>query len=130
MGLKDSFIRRGYIPSEFIPPFKSESLANALPLLPRDVLAYGIGKETSRRWEQGDDLSMADFQCAEYSDGKTIADPELRERMVEIGIRKTARATKIDSKTIMLISRGEGVKPSTLAQIIEFVSNATLQIAK
>jgi hypothetical protein len=28
-----------------------------------------IGKETSRRWEQGDDLSLADFHCAEYSDG-------------------------------------------------------------
>jgi hypothetical protein len=41
MGLKDSFIRRGYIPTELIPPFKSESLADALPLLPRDVLAYG-----------------------------------------------------------------------------------------
>jgi hypothetical protein len=41
MALKDSFIRRGYIPTEFIPPFKSESLADALTLLPRDVTAYG-----------------------------------------------------------------------------------------
>jgi hypothetical protein len=80
-----------------------------------------IGKETSRRWEQGDDMSLVDFHCAEYSDGKTVADQELRKRIVEIGIRKTARATKIDSKTVMLISRGERVKPSTLARLIEFV---------
>jgi hypothetical protein len=79
-----------------------------------------IGKETSRRWEQGDDPSMVDFQCAEYSDGKTVADQELRKRILEIGIRKTARATKTDSKTIMLISRGERVKPSTLAKILHF----------
>jgi hypothetical protein len=41
MGLKDDFIRRGYIPTEFIPPFKSESLADALPALSRDAAAYG-----------------------------------------------------------------------------------------
>jgi len=79
-----------------------------------------IGKETSRRWEQGDDPSMVDFHCAEYSDGKTVADQELRKRILEIGIRKTARATKTDSKTIMLISRGERVKPSTLTKILQF----------
>ena len=66
-----------------------------------------IGKKTCRKWEQGDDLSLVDFQCAEYSDGKTVADEELRRRIVEFGIRKTGRATNTDSKTIMLIAKGE-----------------------
>ena len=66
-----------------------------------------------------------DFQCAEYSDGKTVADQELRQKIAEIGIRKTARSTNIDSKTVMLISRGERVKPNTLAKVIEFVGKAT-----
>lgn len=83
-----------------------------------------IGKETSRRWEQGDDMTMGDFQCAEYSDGKTVADQDLRKRIVEIGIRKTARATSIDSKTLMLISRGGRVKHSRLAKVIDFVDKA------
>ncbi len=61
-----------------------------------------------------------DFHCAEYSDGKTIADEELRNQIAEFGIRKTARATKTDSKTIMLIVRRERVKPSTLAKVREF----------
>jgi hypothetical protein len=89
------------------------------------IVAYRhryIGKETSRRWEQGDDPSMVDFKCTEYSDGKTVADQELRRRILEIGIRKTARDTKTDSKTVMLISRGERVKSSTLAQVREFIS--------
>jgi hypothetical protein len=63
---------------------------------------------------------MVDFKCAEYSDGKTVADQELRKRILETGIRKAARATKTDSKTIMLISRGERVKPSTLEKVREF----------
>jgi len=61
-----------------------------------------------------------DFQCTEYSDGKTIADEELRKQIAEFGIRKTARATNTDSKTIMLIAKGERVKPSTLAKVREF----------
>lgn len=63
---------------------------------------------------------MVDFHCAEYSDGKTIADEGLREQIAEFGIRKIARATKTDSKTIMLIARRERVKPSTLARVREF----------
>ena len=79
-----------------------------------------IGKETSRKWEQGDDPSLVDFHCAEYSDGKTTADEELRKQIAGFGIRKTARATNTDSKTIMLIVRRERVKPSTLAKLREF----------
>ncbi len=55
-----------------------------------------IGKETSRRWEQGDDMSMVDFRCTEYSDGKMVADKKLRERIVEIGIRRVARETSVN----------------------------------
>ena len=80
-----------------------------------------IGKETSRRWEQGDDISMVDFRCAEYVDGKMVASDEIRKRIVEIGIRKVARDTNIDSKTIMRISRGEPVNPVTLQRVVKFI---------
>ena len=69
-------------------------------------------------------MSIVDFHCAEYCDGKTVADPDIRERIIEIGIRKTARATRTDSKTVMLISKGERVKPNTLAKVIGFVAKA------
>jgi hypothetical protein len=64
---------------------------------------------------------MVDFRCAEYVDGKIVGSDEIRMRIVEIGIRKVARETKIDSKTIMKIVRGEPVKPVTLQRAIEFV---------
>lgn len=80
-----------------------------------------IGKETSRHWEQGDDISMADFRCAEYSDDKMVADEETIRRLLEIGIRKTARETGIHTDTVTLISRREPVKPITLAKVVGFI---------
>ena len=65
---------------------------------------------------------MVDFVCVEYGDGKTVADQELRNRIRKVRIRKTASATKTDSKTIMLISRGGRVKPSTMAKVRKFLS--------
>jgi hypothetical protein len=81
-----------------------------------------IGKETSRRWEQGDDPSMVDFRCREYSDGKMVADNETRRRIIEIGIRKIARETGIDKETVLFISQGKPVKAITLAKVIRFIS--------
>ena len=84
-----------------------------------------VGKETSRRWEQGDDPSMVDFRCAEYSDGKMVADKQTRERIAQTGIRQTARTTQVDSKTIMAIVAGEPVKRITLAKLVRFMNEPT-----
>ena len=80
-----------------------------------------IGKETSRRWEQGDDMSMVDFRCSEYAGGKMKADEQTRKRIVGIGIRKVARETGIHSDTVTLIARGKPVKPGTLQKLVEFI---------
>jgi hypothetical protein len=81
-----------------------------------------VGKETSRRWEQGDDPSMVDFRCAEYRDGRAVADEKTIKRLLEIGIRKTARETEIHSDTVTLISRRVPVKPITLTRVVGFVN--------
>jgi hypothetical protein len=78
-----------------------------------------IGKETSRRWEQGDDVSMVDFRCAEYVDGKMKADDETRKRIVEIGIRKVARETGINRETVALVANGKTVKSRTFRKIVD-----------
>lgn len=80
-----------------------------------------IGKETSRRWEQGDDISMVDFRCTEYSEGRIVADKETRKRIVAMGTRKVARKAGIHSDTVTLIARGSPVKPVTLAKIRRIV---------
>jgi len=80
-----------------------------------------VGKETSRRWEQGDDMSMVDFRCTEYSDGKVVAHDEFRKRIADFGIRKIARKSGVSRETVALIARGVPVKTSTLAKILRFV---------
>jgi hypothetical protein len=87
-----------------------------------------IGKETSRRWEQGDDPSMTDFRCREYSDGKVVADEAIRRGLKQIGIRKVARETRVNRETVALIARGEAVKPNTLARIVQFISDNALAV--
>jgi hypothetical protein len=81
-----------------------------------------IGKETSRRWEQGDDLSLVDFRCAEYVDGKMKADEETRKRIVDIGIRKVARETGINRETVALVANDGTVKPRTMRKIADFLA--------
>ena len=81
-----------------------------------------IGKETSRRWEQGDDMSLVDFRCSEYSGGKVVADKETRNRIAEIGIRKVARETGIHSDTVTLVARGNPVRPKTFLKLIKFIA--------
>jgi hypothetical protein len=60
---------------------------------------------------------MVDFRCTEYSDGRVVAHKEMRKQIVEMGIRKVARETRIHSDTVTLIARGIPVKPITLAKI-------------
>jgi hypothetical protein len=77
-----------------------------------------IGKETSRRWEQGDDLSMVDFRCAEFAEGRVIASDEIRERITEIGIREVARRSGINRETVAFVAKGEPVKALTLQTVM------------
>jgi hypothetical protein len=93
-------------------------------LRPSHIIANGhryIGKETSRHWEQGDDMSLVDFRCMEYRNGKVIANKEIIEQIVKFGIRKVERGTGIHRETIILITKGKAVKPITLSKIIKFL---------
>jgi hypothetical protein len=83
-----------------------------------------IGKETSRHWEQSDDMSLVDFKCMEYRSGKVIANKETQERITKFGVRKLERGTDVHHDTIILIAKGKAVKPITLSKIIKFLDEA------
>ena len=78
-----------------------------------------VGKETDRHWEQGEDMSLLDFQVLEYRpSGKlVIADASLREEMEEQSLRKLMRRSGLSQKALYAILRGQPVRQRTLATL-------------
>jgi hypothetical protein len=58
-----------------------------------------------------------------------VADLKLQKRIMGIGIRNTARETKIHTDTVTLIARGKGVKPSTFAKVVRFLDTQSEALA-
>lgn len=48
-----------------------------------------VGKETDRKWEEGEDPSVLDFKATEYGRAeKVIASEEVKSEILKIGINK------------------------------------------
>jgi len=96
-------------------------------LLKRASVAAGqivpVGKETDRRWEQGEDMSLVDFQMLEYhSTGKmAVGDPTLRDEIAKRGMRELMRATGMSQHTIEAIRAGQQVRRTTLKRLKDAV---------
>ena len=78
-----------------------------------------VGKETDRRWEQGEDPSMIDSGVYTYEEmAKTVvADLVERKRLAEIGIRPLKRESKLSQAPISNAIHGIPIKLRTLAVI-------------
>ena len=105
--------------SKSLAPDGSPCVAETQGLLKRASVVAGeivpVGKEIDRHWEQGEDMSLVDFQILEYRTGKlAVADPSLRETMTKFGVRETMRKTGLSQKTIYAILRGQPVRSRTL----------------
>jgi predicted transcriptional regulator len=79
-----------------------------------------VGKETDRRWEQGEDLSLLEFKSFEYQQSKqVVAGKDIKEDILKIGIRKLERETGVSHHTLHKILKGERVRRRTLAKIVQ-----------
>lgn len=77
-----------------------------------------VGKETDRRWEQGEDLSLVEFKSLEYQQSKqVVASDEIKQEILNVGIRKLEREARVSHHTIERILKGENVRRRTLAKI-------------
>jgi hypothetical protein len=78
-----------------------------------------VGKETDRRWEQGEDPSMIDSDIFVYEKRTklVIADPSERKRWSDIGIRRLIRESKLSQAPVSNALKGKPVRPRTLAII-------------
>jgi hypothetical protein len=76
-----------------------------------------IGKETDRRWEQGEDPSLVDFKLAEFrkTSKLVVASVSDRNRWKKAGVRRMMRKPNLSQKTVEAIIDGQPVRRQTLA---------------
>jgi hypothetical protein len=77
-----------------------------------------VGKETDRRWEFGDDLSVLRSKSMEYRPRTTVADAKLRERVRASGVRTLMRATSLGQHTLEAIRVGKRVRSATIQRVL------------
>jgi len=78
-----------------------------------------VGKETDRRWEQGEDPSMidSDIFVFEKRTKLVIADASERKKWSAIGLRRLMRESKLAQTPVSNALKGKPVRPRTLAII-------------
>lgn len=85
-----------------------------------------IGKETDRRWEQGEDLSMVDPHLLEYHPNETarlITDPVLQRDARRVSIRALARKACVSDRTVKAARKGRCLRKSTIEKLRKAVKN-------
>ncbi len=61
-----------------------------------------VGKETDRKWEEGDEISLLEFAATEYGRmAKVVATEEVQNDIRNIGINKCARESGFDRKNFI-----------------------------
>ena len=78
-----------------------------------------VGKETDRRWEQGEDSSLVDFKITEFrtTAKMAVAEPSDRRKWKEIGVRNIMRKSGLSQKAVYAILIGKPVRLQTLAHL-------------
>lgn len=105
-----------------LAPDGSPCTADTKGLLRRALIVAGnirpVGKETDRRWEQGEDPSMVDSKLLIYERTvkMVVADASDRKRWNEMGIRPLRRKTGLHQKTIYKIINGEPIRKQKLEE--------------
>jgi len=82
-----------------------------------------VGKETDRKWEEGEEVSVLEFAATEYGRrGKVIASEEVKDKIREIGINRCARESGFDRKNfIRKLVRGIPVKRNSYTEFYRWL---------
>lgn len=86
-----------------------------------------VGKETDRRWEQGEDPSMLDFSIQVYEKQRimVVADASDRKRWSAIGVRRLMRESKLSQAPVSNAIKGRPVRRQTLSIIGQAAARIT-----
>ena len=81
-----------------------------------------VGKETDRKWEEGDDISVLEFKATEFGrTNKVVAESSIGDEIRAVGIRKTMELTKMSQHTIEKLIRREAVKRKTHELVLKAI---------
>lgn len=82
-----------------------------------------VGKETDRKWEEGEDPSILQFASTEYGRGRRVlATDEVKKKIREIGINRCARESGFDRKNfIRKLVRGIPVKRISYNEFVRWL---------
>jgi hypothetical protein len=84
-----------------------------------------VGKETDRKWEEGDDISVMEFKITEY--GRTrrvVASEEVKSDINTIGINKCSRESGFDRKNfVRKLVRGLPVKRNSYNEFVRWLES-------
>jgi hypothetical protein len=83
-----------------------------------------IGKESDRRWEEGEDLSLLEFKAIEYGrKGNAVADDEQLARIAKVPKREFMRRG-INQHTLEKICRKVPVRSSRLEKLLRVLQQS------
>src|SRR5688572_22990099 len=79
-----------------------------------------IGKETDRRWEREDDISLLNPRLVEYrrqESTRLVVDPVLQHQAQRHSIRALAKAANMTPKAVKRVRRGDRIRKSAAHRI-------------
>jgi hypothetical protein len=84
-----------------------------------DEIRY-VGKETDRKWEEGNEISLLDFSATEYGrKGKVVASKEVKAAIQRIGINKCARESGFHrANVVRKLVRGLPIKRVSYTEFV------------
>jgi hypothetical protein len=117
-----------------LAPDGTPCMADTRGLLQRAHVTAGelrdVGKETDRKWEEGDDISVLEFKTNEYGrTKKVVATEEMRKDIKKIGIKKCARESGFTRFFVRKLLRGGTVRRNSYDKFVCWLQSYKSQVA-
>ena len=83
-----------------------------------------VGKETDRKWEEGDDPSVLEFKSTEFGRSRrVVASEEVKSEIRKIGIKKCARESGFTRHFVRKLLRGLTVKRTAYHEFVRWLES-------
>jgi hypothetical protein len=89
-----------------------------------------VGKETDRKWEEGEDISVLEFKGTEYGRAKkVVATEQVKLEITKIGIKRCARESGFTRFVVRKLLRGRMVRRKLYDEFVHWLQGYTPQMA-